>query len=102
MPATEKLGEQFKAVVADGGELERTFSTATHHRGVVDVGDVKEGDLWRHTWQHEYPYQRATGPSFEDPDRPDNFLIPMKRTFSPHQPGGTKVRVIRERKQPVS
>lgn len=102
MAADEKLGDQFRAVVADGGELERTFSTATHMRGVVPVTGIREGDLFRHVWQHEFPYQRATGPAIPDPDYPKegHVVIPIPRSVTPHMHNETKLRVIRERRTP--
>lgn len=99
--------DQFKAVVADeAGEMDRVFSTKTHVRGLVSVENIKEGDLFRHTWQHEYPFQRATGAAIYDPHHPDTgtwryYAVPIPRSFAPHMPEGMKLKVIRERKKPL-
>jgi hypothetical protein len=86
-------------------EGERPLDMTGKHIAALPIKAIRAGMIHRPSWNHDMPFRSAHGDAIPDPDHPAAedghmpYVIPYKKTFSPHTDEDTPYHVVVRKKQ---
>jgi hypothetical protein len=98
-------GEHLNTIQFADESGERSLDMTGKHIMSVPIKHIREGMIHRPSWNRDMPFRSAHGDAIPDPDHPaaedghTPYVIPYKRTFSPHTDEDTPYHVVVRKKK---